>query len=510
MNKLLSIKNITKDFSGGRALDNVSFSVEKGEIYGLIGGNGAGKTTLMNIISGYYPYGSYEGEFYLNGKPCHFYSTKDSEKNKIAIIHQELSLVQEMSIADNIFLGNEQGNIFFVDRKKTKEETKRILELVGLDESPDTLIKDIGAGKQQLVEIAKALSKDADILILDEPTSSLGEEHFKKLASLMFQLKAQGKTMIIISHKLNEIIAVSDQITVLRDGKTIETFDNTNHDVDEKQIIKAMAGHDIEDLYPQRKNVVSDEVVLKLEHYEVKSLRRKGELSLKDINLKIHKGEVVGLYGLMASGRSKLVKSLFGHLNGLKASGSVEIDGKKVNLQTPKEAIQAGLAYVSEDRMNVGLAQERSIKENMTLVGLDKITQNGLLDKVKEKEIAKENLQQFHIKANSYDQEVKELSGGNQQKVLLSEWFYMNPKVIILDEPTKGIDVGAKYEIYHLINQYVKTNGAVLMISSDLSEIFGTCDRMYILSEGKVTGELTKEEFSNEEVMRLILKEEES
>ena len=506
MDELLVMKNISKDFSSTRALDDVCFSVEKGEIHGLVGENGAGKTTLMNILSGNYPYGTYKGELILNGKKCRFSSPKDSEKSGIAIIHQELSLIQGMSIADNLFLGNEKGNSFFVDRKKTMEEAQRLLKLVGLDDNPQTLIEDIGAGKQQLVEIAKALSKDADILILDEPTSSLGQEHSEALFRLMSNLKAEGKTMIIISHKLDEIINNADRITILRDGKSVETIDNRNKDADESRIVRGMVGRDINDLYPKRDNEIGEELALKVEHLNILSKRRKGELSLDDISFEIHKGEVVGLYGLMASGRSKLVKSLFGKSNGLSNNGTVEIYGKKVDLKTPKEAIAAGLAYVAEDRMKTGLSLDRSIRENMTLPGLDKISVNGLIDKVKEKQVARDNMESFHIKAGSYEQEVRELSGGNQQKVLLSQWFYTDPLILILDEPTKGIDIGAKYEIYSIINEYVSSGGSVLLISSDMNEIFGMSDRIYVLAEGKITGELDRSRFSADRVMNLILK----
>ena len=506
MDELLVMKNISKDFSSTRALDNVCFSVEKGEIHGLVGENGAGKTTLMNILSGNYPYGTYEGELILKGKKCRFSSPKDSERNGIAIIHQELSLIQGMSIADNLFLGNEKGNSFFVDRQKTMEEARRLMALVGLDETPETPVEDFGAGKQQLVEIAKALSKDAEILILDEPTSSLGKEHSEALFRLMSDLKAEGKTMIIISHKLDEIISNADRITILRDGKSVETIDNRNKDADESRIVRDMVGRDINDLYPKRNSSISEELALKVEHLNVQSRRRKGELSLSDISFDIHKGEVVGLYGLMASGRSKLVKSLFGKSNGLLSKGSVEIYGKSVDLKTPRQAIDEGLAYVAEDRMRTGLSLDRSIRENMTLPGLKKVTIKGLIDKKKEKTVAGDNLDSFHIKASSYEQDVRELSGGNQQKVLLSQWFYTDPKVLILDEPTRGIDIGAKYEIYSIINEYVSSGGAVLLISSDMNEIFGMSDRIYVLAEGNITGELRKEEFSADKVMNLILK----
>ncbi len=506
MDELLVMKNISKDFSSTKALDNVCLSVSKGQIHGLLGENGAGKTTLMNILSGNYPYGSYEGELFLRGKECRFFSSKDSERNGIAIIHQELSLIQGMSIADNIFLGNEKGNGFFIDRKKTREEAERLLRLVGLDDDPETIVEDIGAGKQQLVEIAKALSKNSDILILDEPTSSLGQEHSEAVLKLMENLKAKGKTMIIISHKLDEIIRIADRITILRDGKSVETIDNLNKNADESRIVRDMVGRDINDLYPKRDAEPKEDIALKVEHLSVQSKRRKGELSLDDICFDIHSGEVVGLYGLMASGRSKLVKSLFGKFNGLISKGSVEINGRRVDLRDPRHAIDEGLAYVAEDRMNTGLSLDRSIKENMTLAGLKKVTKKGLLDKKKEKGVARDNLNSFRIKASSYEQDVRELSGGNQQKVLLSQWFYTDPEVLILDEPTKGIDIGAKYEIYNIINEYVASGGAVLLISSDMNEIFGLSDRIYVLAEGKITGELSREEFSATKVMDLILK----
>ncbi|MBP5278984.1 MAG: sugar ABC transporter ATP-binding protein [Erysipelotrichaceae bacterium] len=322
----------------------------------------------------------------------------------------------------------------------------------------------------------------------------------------MDNLKAEGKTMIIISHKLDEIINNTDRITILRDGKSVETIDNRNKDADESRIVRGMVGRDINDLYPKRDNGIGEELALKVEHLNILSKRRKGELSLDDISFEIHKGEVVGLYGLMASGRSKLVKSLFGKSNSLSNNGTVEIYGKKVDLKTPKEAIAAGLAYVAEDRMKTGLSLDRSIRENMTLPGLDKISVNGLIDKVKEKQVAKDNLESFHIKAGSYEQDVRELSGGNQQKVLLSEWFYTDPLILILDEPTKGIDIGAKYEIYGIINEYVSSGGSVLLISSDMNEIFGMSDRIYVLAEGKITGELDRSQFSADRVMNLILK----
>lgn len=506
MDELLIMKNISKDFSSTRALDNVCFSVVKGEIHGLVGENGAGKTTLMNILSGIYPYGTYKGELILRGRECRFSSPKDSERNGIAFIHQELSLIQGMSIADNLFLGNEIGNSFFVNRKKTRKEAKRLLSLVGLDDDPETAVEDIGAGKQQLVEIAKALAKNGDILILDEPTSSLGQQHCEALFKLMNNLKTEGKTMIIVSHKLDEIIRIADRITILRDGKSVETIDNREKDADESRIVRGMVGRDINDLYPKRSCKTGKDIALKVEHLNVLSKRRRGELSLDDISFNIHKGEVVGLYGLMASGRSKLVKSLFGKSNGLISKGSVEINGKTVDLKNPKEAIDQGLAYVAEDRMNTGLSLDKSIRENMTLPGLKKITVKGLLDKKKEKGVARYNLDSFNIKASSYEQDVRELSGGNQQKVLLSLWFYTDPEILILDEPTKGIDIGAKHEIYNIINEYVASGGAVLLISSDMNEIFGMSDRIYVMAEGKITGELSREEFSADKVMNLILK----
>ncbi|WP_408070534.1 ATP-binding cassette domain-containing protein [Butyrivibrio sp. JL13D10] len=507
MEDLLVMRNITKCFPGSKALDNVSFSVKAGEIHALVGENGAGKSTLMNILSGNIPFGQYEGELLLDGKRCQFKSPKDSEAIGIVIVHQELSLVQSMSIADNLFLGNEKGSRFVLDRKKTLEEAKKVLSLVNLTENPATTVERINAGEQQLVEIAKALSKNSRILILDEPTSSLGEEHSAALLKLMKELKAKGHSMIIISHKLNEIFDVADRITILRDGKTIETLENDRNTIDKDRIIHGMIGRDLDVLYPEKKSTIKNEVALKVEHYNIESVRRKGALSLEDISFHINKGEVVGLYGLLASGRSKLAKSLFGRSNKFNAYGTVEIDGKKVDLHTPKEAIMAGIAYVADDRIQNGLSLDRSIRENTTLAGIHKLTNYGFLDKKEERNVAEDSMVRFHTKARSIEQTVKELSGGNQQKVLLSEWLYTDPKVLILDEPTRGIDVGARYEIYCIINDFVAEGGAVLLISSELPEIMGLSDRIYVLSEGRITGEVDTANTTPEEIMSLIVGE---
>lgn len=507
MEDLLVMKNITKRYPGGKALDNVNFSVKAGEIHALVGENGAGKTTLMNILSGNIPFGQYEGELIFEGKACQFKSPKDSEALGIVIVHQELSLVQSMSIADNLFLGNEKGSRYFLNRAKTIEEAAEILKVVNLSENPKTIVEKINAGEQQLVEIAKALSKKSKILILDEPTSSLGEDNSAALLRLMKELKAKGHSMVIISHKLNEILDVADRITVLRDGSTIETMDNSAKNIDNDRIIHGMIGRDLNVLYPEKKAVVKDEVAFKVSHYNIESIRRKGALSLEDISFHINKGEVVGLYGLLASGRSKLAKSLFGRSNKFKAYGIVEIDGVEVDLRTPKEAIMAGLAYVADDRIQNGLSLERTIRENTTLAGLHKLTNYGFLDKKEERNVAQKSMERFHTKAHSVEQRVKELSGGNQQKVLLSEWLYTDPKVLILDEPTRGIDVGAKYEIYCIINDFVAKGGAVLLISSELPEVMGLSDRIYVLSEGRITGEVDAKNTTPEEIMGMIVGE---
>ena len=510
---LLEMKNITKTFPGVKALDNVNLQVEEGEIHALVGENGAGKSTLMNVLSGIYPYGSYEGDIIYNGEVCQFHTIKDSEAKGIVIIHQELALVPQMSIGENMFLGNEQGKKNAIDWNKTYSEADKYLKMVGLSESSRVLIKDIGTGKQQLVEIAKALAKQAKLLILDEPTSSLNETDSKALLDLMLEFKKQGMTMIIITHKLNEVVYVADKITVVRDGSTIETMDKHTQTIDEDRIIKGMVGREITDRFPKRHDVKIGDVNMAVTNWTVYHPLYSGRKVVDNINFEVKKGEVVGIYGLMGAGRTELAMSIFGKSYGTDISGVLTINGKEVNLKSPREAIDAKLAYVTEDRKGNGLVLTDPIRVNTTLANMrgvgtrDKVLKvdTDIIDSDKEYGVAVEYKEKLKTKTPSVEQNVGNLSGGNQQKVLLAKWMFTDPDILILDEPTRGIDVGAKYEIYCIINDLVAAGKSVVMISSELPEVIGMSDRIYIMNEGKFVGEMKAEEATQENIMACIL-----
>ena len=502
---LLEMKNITKTFPGVKALDNVNLKVEEGEIHALVGENGAGKSTLMNVLSGIYPYGSYEGDIIYNGEVCKFNKIKDSEQKGIVIIHQELALVPYMSIGENMFLGNEQGRKGAIDWDKTYAEADKYLKMVGLSESSKVLVKEIGTGKQQLVEIAKALAKNAKLLILDEPTSSLNETDSKALLDLMLEFKKQGMTMIIISHKLNEVAYVSDKITVVRDGSTIETMDKHTTEISEDRIIKGMVGREITDRFPKRHDVKIGDVNMEVKGWTVYHPLYPERKVVDNVSFNVHKGEVVGIYGLMGAGRTELAMSIFGKSYGADISGALLMDGAEVHLNSVQDAINHKLAYVTEDRKGNGLILSTPIRENTTLAKMDKISRNKVLDKDLEIQVANEYREKLHTKCASIEQPVGNLSGGNQQKVLLAKWMFADPEVLILDEPTRGIDVGAKYEIYCIINQLVAEGKSVVMISSELPEVLGMCDRIYVMNEGRIVGELSREEASQESIMSCIL-----
>ena len=498
------MRGITKVFPGVKALDDVNFAVKRGSIHALVGENGAGKSTLMNVLSGLYPYGSYTGDIVYEGEVCKFSKIKDSESKGIVIIHQELALVPYMSIGENMFLGNEQGKRFAIDWDKTHIEATRYLNMVGLSESSKTLIKDIGVGKQQMVEIAKALAKNAKLMILDEPTSSLNEEDSQALLRLLLKFKEDGMTSIIISHKINEVSYVADDITILRDGKTIETLVN-GKDVSEDRIIRGMVGRELEDRFPKRKGVQIGDVSLEVKHWNVYHPIYTEKKIIDDVSFKVRQGEVVGFSGLMGAGRTELAMSVFGRSYGTEISGTVEIHGKEVKLHSPRQAIEAGLAYVTEDRKGNGLILSNPISINTTLANLKGVTRHGVIDRDKELAVAEEYRGKLHTKTPSVLQNVGNLSGGNQQKVLLAKWMYANPDILILDEPTRGIDVGAKYEIYCIINDLVAEGKSVIMISSELPEVLGMCDRIYVLNEGRIVGEFDREEASQEKIMACIL-----
>ncbi len=504
---LLEMKNITKTFPGVKALDNVNLQVEEGEIHALVGENGAGKSTLMNVLSGIYPYGTYEGDIVYDGEVCQFGTIRDSENKGIVIIHQELALIPYMTIAENMFLGNERGSKYKINWNETNDLAAEYLKTVGLKEAPQVLIKDIGVGKQQLVEIAKALAKNAKLLILDEPTASLNEDDSKALLELLLKLKKEGLTSIIISHKLNEVSYVADKITVIRDGSTIETLDKEKDDISETRIIKGMVGRELSDRFPKReKKCVTDEVMMEVKNWNVYHPIYMERKVVDDVSIHVKKGEVLGISGLMGAGRTELAMSLFGKSYGHNISGQLIINGEEVHLDSVQAAIKHKLAYVTEDRKGNGLILSNPIKINTTLANLDAISKNTIIDKDKEYAVAVEYKEKLRTKCPTVEQNVGNLSGGNQQKVLLAKWMFAEPDILILDEPTRGIDVGAKYEIYCIINQLVAEGKSVIMISSELPEILGMCDRIYVMNEGKMVGELSGEEATQEIIMSHILK----
>ncbi|WP_069999750.1 multiple monosaccharide ABC transporter ATP-binding protein [Cellulosilyticum sp. I15G10I2] len=503
---LLEMKNITKNFTGVKALDNVNLVVEEGEIHALVGENGAGKSTLMNVLSGIYPYETYEGEILYQGELCKFNKIKDSEEKGIVIIHQELALVPYMTIGENIFLGNEQGKKAAIDWSETYKKADELLRTVGLKESSYTLIKDIGVGKQQLVEIAKAFAKNVKLLILDEPTASLNEADSRKLLDLLLQFKKEGLTSIIISHKLNEISYIADKITVIRDGATIETLDKTKDDITEERIIKGMVGRELTDRFAKREKHDFGEISLEVQNWNVYHPIYTERKVVNNVSLNVRKGEVVGIAGLMGAGRTELAMSIFGKSYGTSISGNLFINGKKVNLNTVEQAIENKIAYITEDRKGNGLVLDNSICINTTLAKLDKVSKYKIIDKDLENNIANQYKEKLKTKCRSVEQNVGSLSGGNQQKVLLSKWMFADPDIMILDEPTRGIDVGAKYEIYCIINNLVAEGKSVILISSELPEVLGMCDRIYIMNEGCMVGEILQEEATQEIIMSHILK----
>lgn len=503
---ILEMKNITKEFSGVKALDNVNLKVKRGEIHALCGENGAGKSTLMNVLSGVYAHGTYSGDVVYNGEVNKFHNLKDSEAKGIVIIHQELALSPLLSVAENVFLGNEQKKMKgVIDWTETRRKAQEMLAKVGLEgEDVNVPVNTLGVGKQQLIEIAKAMAKKVELLILDEPTAALNDEESMKLLNIMLELKRQGITCIIISHKLNEIEYVSDAVTVIRDGKTIETIEKK--DITEDRVIKGMVGRELTNRYPIREGVKIGDTIFQVKDWNVYHPDDAERQVLKNINIEVKAGEVVGLAGLMGAGRTEFAMSLFGRSYGQNISGQILINGKEVHIKNVKDAIDAKLAYVSEDRKTYGLNLIETIKENMAIAARPKFfSKNGVINSNDEIVAAEEYKKRINIKSNSINQVVGSLSGGNQQKVVLAKWMLTQPDVLILDEPTRGIDVGAKYEIYCVINELAKAGKAVIVISSEMPEIIGTCDRTYVINEGEIAGELNKEEITQERIMQCIM-----
>ena len=485
---ILVMDHITKEFPGVKALDNVNLEVQRGEIHALIGENGAGKSTLMNVLSGQYPYGSYTGTVTYEGEECKFKNLNDSEAKGIVIIHQELALIPLLSIGENMFLGNEIKNKRgSIDWDKTYSEAEKHMAQVGLHESAQTLIKDIGTGKQQLVEIAKAFSKKVKLLILDEPTSSLNDEDAKMLLDLLMEFKKNGLTSIIITHKLNEIIYCADRCTIIRDGTTIETLTKGVDDLSEDRIIKGMVGRSMDDRYPARKHNISKDVMLEVKNWTVHHPLYPEKVVDNNISCKVHKGEVIGFSGLQGAGRTEFAMSVFGKSYGSNISGELYIKGEKVNLKNPRDAIRHGLAYVTEDRKTNGVILGESIRFNTTLARLSKVCEKGVINTDLEVHLADEMTKEMGTKTPSNEQKIGNLSGGNQQKALLGKWMFTEPDILILDEPTRGIDVGAKVEIYNLMNQLKKQGIAVMFVSSEMPEVLGIADRVIVMCDGKIT-----------------------
>ncbi|WSA37599.1 sugar ABC transporter ATP-binding protein [Streptomyces sp. NBC_01808] len=510
---VLDMRSITKTFPGVTALADVSLTVAPGEIHAVCGENGAGKSTLMKVLSGVHPHGSYEGEIFFEGEPCAFRDIRASEERGIVIIHQELALVPYLSIAENIFLGNEQAKRGVISWNETLRAATALLKRVGLGaEKPQTRVADIGVGKQQLVEIAKALSKKVKLLILDEPTAALNDEDSRKLLDLIREFRDQGIACILISHKLNEIRQVADRVTILRDGRTIETLAVRDAEsggegpaLSEDRIIRGMVGRDLDHRFPERSHYRGDDagtVALAVEGWTVRHPIDHERKVVDDVSIEVGRGEIVGIAGLMGAGRTELAMSVFGRSYGRYESGTVRVDGREVDTRTVPDAVRHGIAYVTEDRKTYGLNLIDNVMRNITLSALPKLVRRGAVDEHEERRVAEGYRTSMNIKTPTVFEPVNRLSGGNQQKVVLSRWIHADPEVLLLDEPTRGIDVGAKYEIYTVIDQLAARGKAVVFISSELPELLGMCDRIYTMAAGRLTGEVPRSEATQEVLMR--------
>jgi putative multiple sugar transport system ATP-binding protein len=501
---LLEMRAIQKKFHGVVALRQVDLVVQPAEIHAVIGENGAGKSTLMKVLSGVYPHPEYEGEIWFDGQLQRFAGIRDSEALGIVIIHQELALIPQLSIAENLFLGHEQARRGIIDWTRTHERAVALLQQVGLEESPHTLVADIGVGKQQLVEIAKALAKDVRLLILDEPTASLNEDDSAALLALLKRLRAQGVACVLISHKLNEIAEVADAITVLRDGSTVSNMDCHDAPPAESAIVRAMVGREMQDRYPKRQSNPG-EVLFELRDWWVEHPLHVGREAIKGVNLNVRRGEIVGIAGLMGAGRTELAMSVFGRSWGRRIRGSAWMKGQQADVSTVRRAVKAGLAYVTEDRKALGLVLQDSIARNTSLCRLEGVSRLGVIDEASEFAVANDFRQRLGTRCSGVEQSVGDLSGGNQQKVVLAKWLFTDPELLILDEPTRGIDVGAKFEIYSLIASLAAQGRAILMISSELPELLGMCDRLYLMNEGELVGEVPAAGTTQETVMHALL-----
>ena len=512
MNAILEMRGIGKSFTGVKALEDVSFTVERGEIHALVGENGAGKSTLMKVLSGVYPHGSYEGAIIFDGQERRFRDIVDSEALGIVIIHQELALIPLLSIAENIFIANPPARRGVIDRGEVHRRTKSLLAKVGLDEAPDTLVTDLGVGKQQLVEIAKALAKDVRLLILDEPTASLNEKDSAALLDLLAEFRAQGIASILITHKLNEVSRIADRITVLRDGRTVDRLDCRDGPVEEDRIITSMVNRDMEHRYPKRNppaGAATGDPIFEVSGWSVHHPEHVDRAVIRKVDFRVRRGEIVGIAGLMGAGRTEFAMSLFGRSWGQRISGEVRLEGRPVDLSTVRRAIDAGLAYVTEDRKHLGLLLDEDVRTNVTLANLRGVSSNSVIDDMAELKVASGYRGRMRIRCASVYQPAGLLSGGNQQKVVLSKWLFTDPKVLILDEPTRGIDVGAKYEIYCIIQELADAGKGVIVISSEMPELLGICDRICVMHDGVFVADYPAAEATQERIMRAIMRKEE-
>ena len=501
---ILEMREITKRFTGVVALKDVNLVVQAGEIHAICGENGAGKSTLMKVLSGVHPHGTYEGQIFYDGEEVQFDSIRDSEEKGIIIIHQELALVPLMTIAENIFLGNEQAKHGVIDSGVTHSRAAELLKKVGLKELPDELITNLGVGKQQLVEIAKALAKKVRLLILDEPTASLNENDSQALLDLLLEFKAQGMTMIMISHKLNEIARIADSVTVIRDGSTVQTMDCRDAPINEDVIIRHMVGREMADRYPHREPNIG-ETIFEIKDWVVYHAQHADRKFIKNVSFNVRRGEVLGIAGLMGAGRTELAMSIFGRSYGKNISGTALLNGKEADISTVEKAIRNKIAYVTEDRKGYGLILENEIQHNVTMANMDGVSSKGVINQGQEFAVASEYKKKINIRCPSVFQLVGNLSGGNQQKVVLSKWLFAGPDVLILDGPTRGIDVGAKYEVYCLVEQLAREGKCIIMISSEMPELLGMTDRLYVMNEGAFIAEMKTSDASQEKIMRAIV-----
>ena len=501
---ILEVRNVTKDFPGVRALDTVNFNVKRGEIHGICGENGAGKSTLMGVVSGVLPAGSYEGTVLIKGEEAHFKTVRDSEKLGLTIVHQELALSPYLSIYENMFLGHMNPSMGIINWDDLLTRCKPYLARVGLKDRPETIVSKMGVGKQQLVEIARALSKNTEILILDEPTASLNDDESEKLLQLIMNLKEDGLTCIMISHKLDEVIEVADSITVMRDGKSIRTYDTHTEEVTKSLLIKDMVGREMTDLYPQKTSHPGD-TIFEVKDWNVYHPEYHSMKIVDNASFSLRKGEILAFCGPMGAGRTELMMSIFGHSYGSKSEGELLLNGKPVTFDTPREAIRKGLGYVSEDRKSLGLILIQDVKTNITNSSLDKISRLGIVDSFAEVHAAEQYRRSLNIKTPSLTQLARNLSGGNQQKVVLSRSLLAEPDIFIVDEPTRGIDVGAKYEIYTILNRLATEGKSIIMVTSELPEAIGIADRIYVMNEGQIKGCLDRGDATQEKIMHMAL-----